>query len=56
MIKVEITNNRKRGFYEVRILPVDFEGTIDILLRPCVVFPLSTLGTTVSGTPKSMAC
>lgn len=43
-------------FYDVRILPVDFEGTMDILLRPCVVFPLSGLGTAVSGTPDSIAC
>jgi hypothetical protein len=44
--------------YDEMILPVekDLEGTIDILLRPCVVFPLSALGTTVSGTPNSIAC
>jgi hypothetical protein len=38
------------------MLPVDFDGTIDIRLRPWVVFPLSALGTIVSGTPNSIAC
>lgn len=38
------------------MLPVDLEGTIDILLRPCVVFPLSAFGIIVSGTPNSTAC
>lgn len=38
------------------MLPVDLDGTTDIRLRPCVVFPLSDLGTIVSGTPNSIAC
>ena len=52
-----VTGNDIREYvnYDKDVFEEDFEGTIDNRLRPWFVFPLF-FGTTVSGTPNSIAC